>query len=80
MLTFIYRAETQNMPGLVVIHGNLGEKGTKKMPDVSTTSSLGSSNRKGQLQETKDNMDMYARRKRSQKDQGRNLLKKLNSP
>ena len=68
------------MPGLVVIHGNLGEKGTRKTLDVSITSSLGSSNRKGQFQGTKANMDMYARPKRSQNDQGRNELKQLNSP
>ena len=68
------------MPGLVVIHGNLGEKGTRKTPDVSITSLLGSSNRKGQLQETKDNMDMYARPKKNQSDHGRNELKQLNSP
>ena len=68
------------MPGLLVIHGNLGEKGTRKTPDVSTTSSLGSSNRKSQLRGTKDNMDMYARPKRSQKDQGRKLIKQLNRP
>lgn len=68
------------MPGLVVIHGNLGEKGTRKTPNVSTTSSLGLSNRKGQFQGTRDNTDMYARPKRSQNDQGRNGLKWLNSP
>ena len=68
------------MPGLAVIHGNLGERGTKKMPTVSTKSSLGSSNRKSQTQGTRDNMDMYARPKRSQNDQGRNELKQPNSP
>jgi hypothetical protein len=68
------------MPGLVVIHGNLGEKGTRKTPNVSTTSSLGLSNRKGQLQGTRDSMDMYARPKRSQNDPGRKKLKQLNSP
>ena len=68
------------MRGLVVIHGNLGERGTRKTPNVSTTSSLGLWNRKGQLQGTKDNMDMYARPKRSQNEQGRNELKQLNNP
>ena len=68
------------MPGLVVIRGNLGERGTRKTPNVLTISSLGLSNRKGQLQGTKDNMDMSARPKRNQNEQGRNELKQLNSP
>ena len=60
------------MPGLVVIHGNLGEKGIRKTLNASTTSSLGLLKRKDQLWGTRDNTDMYARPKRSQNDQGGN--------
>lgn len=67
------------MPGLVVIHGNLGERGTKKTPNVSTTLSLVLLNRKNQLQGRRANMDMYVRPRKSQNEQGRNELKQLNS-
>jgi hypothetical protein len=68
------------MPGLVVIHGNLGERGTRKTLNVSTPSSLELSNRKDQLQERRGNMDMCVRPKRNQNEQGRNELTQLNNP
>jgi hypothetical protein len=56
------------MPGLVVIHGSPGERGTRKTPNVSTTLSLVLLNRKNQLQERRANMDMYGRQRRSQNE------------
>ena len=68
------------MPGLDVIHGNLGEKGIRKTPNVLIPSSLGLLNTKNQLQGKRDNMGMSVRPKRGRNEQGRNELKQLNSP
>ena len=68
------------MLGPVVIHGNLGERGTRRTRNVSTTSSLGLLSRKNRLQGIRDNMVMCVRLKRSQSEQGRNELKQLDNP
>jgi hypothetical protein len=68
------------MPGSVVIHGNLGERGTRKTPNVLTTSSLALFSRKTQLQGKGDSMDMCVRPKRSQSERGRNEIKQVNNP
>ena len=68
------------MHGLLVIHGSLGERGTRKTLNVSTPSSLELLNRKDRLQERRGNMDMCVRPKRSQNEQGRNESMQLNKP